>query len=217
MPTEHQKVVWSFNVHIYSRVAIRMTRLTDFFGGNGTVRKVEVLTTGTSWTVPADLADGLVSVTMIGGGMAGAIGPKGGQGGSVLTECMVALTPGASITYSVGAGGDTFGSGASAGGGSGSPTTFGSLTVQGGSTSGTLATAVGSSGRQNTYGNREIGAGKYGCYAPIANDSVNKAGGGIMINGAVYGTGGVGIASNTVEPYFSRPGVIYLLWTENVV
>ena len=194
-----------------------MTRLTDFFGGNGTVRKVEVLTTGTSWTVPADLADGLVSVTMIGGGMAGAIGPKGGQGGSVLTECMVALTPGASITYSVGAGGDTFGSGASGGGGSGSPTTFGSLTVQGGGLS-SAVTAVGSSGRLNSSPTgREIGAGKYGCYAPIANDSGNKAGGGIMINGAVYGTGGVGIASNTVEPYFSRPGVIYLLWTENVV
>ena len=67
-----------------------MTRLTDFFGGNGTTKKVQVLTSGTSWTAPADLLDGLVSVTMIAAGQARYLtGAIGGQGGSVITEALV--------------------------------------------------------------------------------------------------------------------------------
>lgn len=204
-----------------------MTRLTDFFGGNGIVRKSEALTSGTSWTVPANLAQGVVVLTMIGGGGAGSSSQVvGGQGGAVLSECIVDVTPGASISYSVGAGGDTFGSGNSGGRGIGSPTTFGSKTVPGGSSfvaAENTATRfmVGAYGRQanaNNAGLRGIGAGKYGCYAPNINlaSAGGYAGGGLFINADVYGTGGLGLVATSPENVFSRPGVIYLEWVENI-
>lgn len=73
------------------------------------VRKVETLNSGTSWTVPANVE--FVNATLIGGGGGGGGGDntqnfkgENGLGGQIITTT-VTTTPGASISYSIGAGG----------------------------------------------------------------------------------------------------------------
>lgn len=93
-----------------------------------TTRRVETLTSGTSWTVPTGVT--FVNALLVGGGGGGgpadgsaAVGQMGGPGDSI--ETTVTTTPGASITYAIGAGG---GSGAAGGN-----TTFtGATTATGG-------------------------------------------------------------------------------------
>lgn len=103
-------------------------------------RTVVTLTSGTSWTVPNGVTS--VNVTLFAGGQGGGasgfsggtdysqIG-KQGQGGQVITS-NVATTPGASISYAIGAGG-TGGASYGAAGGAGGNTTFtGATTASGG-------------------------------------------------------------------------------------
>ena len=81
------------------------------------------LTSGTSWTVPAGVT--YVNVTLCGAGGGGDTSGYEGKGGMVVTSTL-STTPGASITYAIGAGGS------SAAGGS---TTFtGATTATGGNT-----------------------------------------------------------------------------------
>tara|TARA_R110002050_G_scaffold20061_1_gene57121 strand:- start:2860 stop:3420 length:561 start_codon:yes stop_codon:yes gene_type:complete len=185
-----------------------MSNLTDFFGGNGQTRKMTVLTSGTSWSVPANLVDGLVSVTMIGGGQAQRYVSisdwTAGQGGSVVTEYLLAVTAGGSVSYAIGAAGTGVIAAA------GSSTTFGAITAVGGGITASPYKAVGARGGISTVGstNGQIGAGKYGCYGRVSG------GGGIMLGGTFYGTGG-GAGAATAQ-YQPTAGAIYLQWVEQI-
>jgi len=91
----------------------------------------ERFTSSSSWTVPSGVTK--VWVTMIGGGGGGAGGGSywgfaGGQG-AVVNE-QLSVTAGASISYTVGAGGN--GGSATSGGDGGSASTFSTLTANGG-------------------------------------------------------------------------------------
>ena len=80
------------------------------------------LTSGTSWTVPAGVT--YVNVTLCGAGGGGDTSGYEGKGGMVVTSTL-STTPGASITYAIGAGGS----------GAGGSTTFtGATTATGGNT-----------------------------------------------------------------------------------
>lgn len=136
------------------------------------VRKVETLTSGTSWTVPAGVE--FVNAFLVGGGGGGgstnAIDgtPQLGLGGATVSTT-VATTPGASIAYSIGAGG--------AGGSSGSAGSAGGSTTFTGAT-----TAVGGNGGRGSAG----GAGNVG-----TTSRANNGGGAAGLNGA-GGAGGSG-------------------------
>jgi len=103
-------------------------------------RKVETLTSGTSWTVPAGVT--YVNATLVGGGGGGGTGQNSlgaqnqpGNGGQIITT-LVSTTPGASITYAIGAGG-TGPTANSTAGGTGGNTTFVGATTAAGGTGGT--------------------------------------------------------------------------------
>lgn len=71
-----------------------------------------ILTEGTSWTVPDDWVNGNNTIEVIGGGGAGwtntaatATGSGGGGGGGYSKITNLTLTPGATVTYQIGAGG----------------------------------------------------------------------------------------------------------------
>jgi hypothetical protein len=105
--------------------------------GGGKTRYVVTLTSGTSWTVPAGVT--YVNATLVGGGGGGAnytgsgyvsVPPLSGQ--QITTN--VATTPGASISYSIGAGGSH--GGFDSNGGAGGTTTFTGATSAVGGTGG---------------------------------------------------------------------------------
>lgn len=103
------------------------------------------LTSGTSWTVPAGVF--YVNVTLQGGGaggFGGTVAPTyDGRPGQMVSSTL-ATTPGASITYAIGAGG-TAGNGSSTQSGAGGTTTFTGATsaVGGAGSSGTTGTSQG--------------------------------------------------------------------------
>jgi hypothetical protein len=73
--------------------------------------KVKILTSGSSWTVPADVTS--VTAHCVGGGGGGAAktatnntGSAGGRGGHYARKTLT-VTPSASISYSIGSGGPT--------------------------------------------------------------------------------------------------------------
>ena len=99
----------------------------------GKIFKRESFTSGTSWTVPSGVTN--INVTLVGGGGGGALGSSDsgrgerGQGGQIVNSTLT-VTPGSSISYSIGTGGA---GGTSAGGGNGGSTTFtGATTALGG-------------------------------------------------------------------------------------
>jgi hypothetical protein len=107
---------------------------------NPKTRFVLTLTSGTSWTVPSGVT--YVNVTLRGGGGGGAGGfttgiGRDGNGGQVVTSTL-ATTPGASITYAIGAGG----TGSTGAGNTGGTTTFtGATSATGGNGANTLTIA----------------------------------------------------------------------------
>lgn len=122
----------------------------DFYGtaAANSGATVLFLTSGTSWTVPANWNDNNNKIEAIGGGASGvgstpsSENKTGGGGGAYARVTNVNLTPGASVSYAIGAGGvgDT---GASASGGS---TTFTTILKAAGAvtrTGGTTANCIG--------------------------------------------------------------------------
>ena len=105
----------------------------------GKTRYVVTLLSGTSWTVPTGCL--YVNATLIGGGGNGGAGSGSGagsagqlgQGGQIVTTNL-ATTPGASITYAIGAGGG------------GSTTLTGATTAVGGTTGTSGAGGIGNVG-----------------------------------------------------------------------
>lgn len=114
-------------------------------------RKVVTLTSGTSWTVPAKVT--YVNAKLFGGGGAGngnitsgSYYVSGDGASGQVIETTVTTTPGASIAYSIGAGG-------TANGGAGGSTTFTGATTAAGGNGGGGAGAVGTAGEgANNYG-----------------------------------------------------------------
>lgn len=139
------------------------------------VLKKEMLTSGTSWTVPSGVE--FVVATLVGGGGGGGGGnqssyERGGMGlpgASIIST--VNTTPGASITYAIGAGGSGGGSG---GGSAGGTTTFTGATSAPGGNGGT--------GTSNT-------AGPVGSISFANNGGGNGAGSGTNIPGGAGGSG----------------------------
>ena len=124
----------------------------------GKTRRTLTLTSGTSWTVPASVD--FVNVTLVGGGGGGGGNggspgyfPQDGTPGQVILSTLT-TTPGASITYAIGAGG----SGGTGGSGSaGGTTTFTGATSATGGNGGAgannnLAGATGTVSRATNHG-----------------------------------------------------------------
>jgi hypothetical protein len=127
-------------------------------------RYVVTLTSGVSWTVPAGVT--YVNATLFGGGQAGfAPGSAGGtdygqvgragNGGQVIAT-NVSTTPGAAVTYAVGAGG-------TGNGGSGGNTTFtGATTASGASSTGAVGQSAGNGGLAGNYVGSPVNGGAGG-------------------------------------------------------
>ena len=149
-----------------------------------TYRKYNVvqLTSGTSWTVPATVES--IDLFMVGGGRGGkgsqtngstaqSTSEEGGQGGTIFYLPNYATTPGAAITYSIGAG--SAGSTGSANVAAAGNTTFGTLVAAG------SGTRVGSLSTWSNPGRQDV-RGVYDVY------SANSQAGGSGSTGAVNNT-----------------------------
>ena len=143
----------------------------------GKTRRFLTLTSGTSWTVPTGVE--FVNVTLYGGGGSGGGGNNStsyavsanGKAGQCVSSTLT-TTPGASITYAIGAGGS--GVGVNTTGGAGGTTTFtGATSASGGlgggssnvTTTGVLGTSAagfdnGGNGGIGNIGSNGGGAGK---------------------------------------------------------
>ena len=162
-----------------------------------------------SWTVPSDCF--LVNAFLVGGGGGGGAGNVttngggGGGGGRVRYVMGISVTPGGTVTY-------TLGSAGAANGGNGGTTTFGSTTVAGGAGGSTgtggasssliLSTTTNYSGAVTGSG---IGGGGAGSGANgIAGASGGFGGNGYLFNGTAYGGGGGG-GNGTYSAGSARP------------
>lgn len=157
-----------------------MSNLSDFIGGR-MVRKFQLLTSGSSatWALPTNLLGDTVWVSAIAGGEAyNSTGPVYGQGGSYIQQ--YPYTASSDVTYTVGAGGS------GTAGANGTDTVWGTITLQGGGE----ADCSGAIGRNSTSGAlAETPPGPFGS-GPAVGNTLNKGGGGLMLNGALYGNGG---------------------------
>ena len=161
--------------------------------------KFQLLTSGTTWTRPAGSIDNLVLVSAIAGGEAWATSIYGGQGGSFMVR--YPYTAGATVSYSIGAGGT------GTAGADGSDTVWGTITLKGGGT----ATCTGCAGwidRTNADQPAGMPPGPYGSPARGNVRTGYPGGGGLMFNGTVYGAGG-GDVYNA-----GTAGAILLEWWE---
>jgi hypothetical protein len=113
----------------------------------GKTRYVETLTSGTSWTVPTGVE--YVNATLIGAGGSGGTSTNGGNaedighdgmGGQIITTS-VTTTPGASISYTIGAGGTNPAATSTPGNAGGSTTFTGATTALGGNGGGSWSGA----------------------------------------------------------------------------
>jgi hypothetical protein len=167
---------------------LRDTAGKYYYGGTVGATSTVNLTSGTSWTVPADVSETAVLV-VAGGGTGGQDGGGGGGAGGIVVDTDYAVTYGTPVTYAIGAGGS---SGTSASDGANS--TFGTLTAIGGGGGSGYMTA----GRAGGSGG---GAGRAGggSYAGGASTQTSPSGaigygfaGGQMVGSNAYGAGGGG-------------------------
>jgi hypothetical protein len=183
-----------------------------------TVVERVILTSGTSWTVPNTWNSSNNTVSCIGGGGGARLG--GGGGGARVINTNISLTPGANISYTIGAGGTgrttptaggntTFNSSAmiAVGGGPAS-----SANVNGGF-GGTAAASTGTtkySGGNGGAGNAssENGGGGGGAGGTTANGSNGSNGGGFGSagNGGAGGNTGGGAGGLSVAFRAGLPG-----------
>jgi glycine rich protein len=169
---------------------------------------VQFLTAGSgTWTVPADWNNSNNTVECIGGGAGGTgswtdnnVGGSGGGGGAYARSANLNLTPGASVTYNVGAGsaGGPSAAGGSSSASAGGDTWFNSASFP---TSGQACGAKGASAHTGTSpgtGGQAAGSFSTGSGA-ITQDGGNGAGGGesgIGAGGGGGGAAGLGGAGN---------------------
>jgi hypothetical protein len=152
--------------------------------------KVVFLTTGTSWTVPADWNNASNTIECIGAGGGGVdgtvavVGAGGGGGGGAYSKIAnLTLTPGSAITVQVGTGGTRAASGGTAGAG-------GDTYFNGASLAASSVGAKGGAGANGTTGgaggNAAIGVGT------TKSSGGNGADGGAGRNGGPGGGGAAG-------------------------
>ena len=161
-------------------------------GNSGLLRAPQVLTSGTSYTTPADC--NRIRVRVLGGGGGGGGcdtaasngGAGGGGGAGGYAEKYYAVTPGTAYTYAIGAAGAA-GANTGGAGGSGGNTTF---------TDGvTLVTANGGSG----------GAGM--ANGTTAISAAGGAGGVVSTNGDLNGTGAPGERGHRISGTVGASGM----------
>ncbi|WP_225783327.1 hypothetical protein [Xenophilus sp. Marseille-Q4582] len=185
----------------------------------------EYLTSGTTWTAPANLVGGRVKYRMVGGGAGGGIGATtslgniGGPGG--YCEGVASVTPGSPYTYAIGAGGASVPSGAAAAGTAGGNTTMFGATAGGAPAPASGAQATGTSGvaggaatggginvgdafRLNTSAAQGFIVGN----TPFGINGVNAQSVGAAASG--YGVGGTGGTAAAVASGAGMPGLIVL-------
>ena len=156
---------------------------------NGLAQRAYSLTTGTSWTVPADWNSSNNTIYMIGAGGGGATGAVsgnnraagGGGGGGYRLLTNQSLTPGAIVPYTIGT---------SAANTAGSSTTFNTTNTAGGGSAGTAATTPTSAGGAGGAGTFNGGTGGAGGFGTAVNTGYGSGGGGGA--GGPNGTGGAG-------------------------
>ena len=177
-----------------------------------TTTVIKLTGTGT-WVVPAEVTS-LSSLLVIGGGGGGGGTPDdpwpagGGGAGQARLFTDVAVTPGESISYSVGAGGAGGAVGAQNQGTDGSSTTFDTVTATGGGGGGSDTVGRGGGSGGGGSGNRAGGAaadadfGKDGGAGSSAGPGYYGGGGGGFgaagASGATGGNGGAGIDASSV-------------------
>jgi hypothetical protein len=161
-----------------------------------TTVKAYRLTTGTSWTTPADWNNASNTIHMIGAGGGGATSAvsgnnraAGGGGGGGGYRVLTNQTLSGSIPYTIGT---------STGNANGGDTTFNTTNIAGGGSRGTATTVPASSGGAGGTGTFAGGTGGAGAFGTAASTGYGSGGGGGAggPNG-VGGTGGAGFGSTT--------------------
>lgn len=158
-----------------------------------------VLTSGSSWTVPSNWnnADNIIRVIGGGGGGGNAkkppgnYGAGGGGGGAYSRRSNLTLTPGSSVSYSIGASGSISTVGGGASGGAGGDTWFNGASCAGASVcakggSGGTGAAAGGTPAGGTGGQAASGVGD------VRYSGGNGGNGGGSSNGGGGGGGGAG-------------------------
>jgi hypothetical protein len=162
---------------------------------NGTTQTAYRLTTGTTWTVPADWNSSNNTIHLIGAGGGGATAVTagnnraaggGGGGGGYTVLSNQSLTPVASIPYTIGT------SAANINGGN---TTFNTVNVAGGGQRGNATTAPLSTGGAGGTGTFAGGTGGAGAFGTVASTGYGSGGGGGA--GGPNGVGGNGGAGSS--------------------
>jgi hypothetical protein len=173
-------------------------------GGGGGFTAMQVFTSNGTFTVPTGITT--VKVTVVGGGGGGGAGqcaPGGaGGGGGTAIEYITGLTPGGTVTVTVGAAGTSGGSFSTGQpGGAGGTSSFGafcSATGGGGGAGGSSGTGTGGTGGLGSGGNLNIRGSTGGHYSP---NLAGGLGGSSFLGGggssAAYGGGALGGAATT--------------------
>lgn len=199
--------------------AVSGANLTNISAAGRLLRAPQVLTSGTSYTTPANCNAIYVELLGAGGGGGGANATSTNNGGSgaagAYTMKYFAVSPSTAYTYAIGAAGTAGTAGANAGGAGGNTTfTVGATTVT--ATGGTGGAAGSGSSAKLTAGvtstNGDINFTSQGGYSGISGDGERRGGstlfgtGGSQIGtsaavaGTGYGAGGTGalsLGSNT--------------------
>ncbi len=161
-------------------------------------QKFQLLTSGTTWTRPAGIVGTTVLVSAIAAGESyTSTGPVGGQGGSYIQKYPYAA--GATVSYSIGAGGT------GTTGANGGDTVWGTITLVGGG----ATNASGCVGRSSSFLDPQFPGGPFGSPG-VCQASTQTGGGGLMFNGTVYGQGGSSLTSSGTQ------GAILVEWWEYV-
>ena len=176
-----------------------------------------VFTSSGTWTVPAGIVK--CKVTVIGGGGGGGAygypcsgGGGGGAGGGGAIKIVSGLTPGGTVSVTVGAGGTAVfvGSTGTGTGGTGGTSSFGGYCSATGGAGGTYyaggAPGVGSGGDLNIGGSSGTSADGYN---GVGGASFMGGGGNTSV-GKSYGGGGAGVNGINVTSYAGAAGVVFV-------
>jgi hypothetical protein len=161
-------------------------------GSSSPIPSMDVKTSGSgaTWTIPAGVTK--VRITVVGGGGTTGSGGGGGGGGGTAIKTLTGLTPGNTLTYTVGTAGNT--SQVSSG-----TQTITTISATGGSTNSGAAGGAGGSGSNGDLNITGSGGGGYnstdGIYGTggssyLGGGGLSSAGGGS--SGGAYGGGGSG-------------------------
>jgi len=180
-----------------------------------TIKSSQAFTSSGTFTIPTGVT--VVKVTIVGGGGGGSSGSVsngcslpnsvagGGGSGAAAITYLSSLTPGNTITVTVGTGGTTTSSAGNTGGSS--SISSGTQTITTVTTTGGTGSMTGGSGGSVTAGSPTLSiAGGAGVYAAIYGENIGAAS---IFGGGGYGAGGKG---NISVPTAGRAGVVFFEW-----